>query len=855
MQTRDPKNQSFYQQADGPLLGLLTMLLYTVFTLLPGSNSMMVVWPWVFIWQVALTLPVLWLFWQIWHKPLSALALGNQLDGIAALAATGILVSTFFAEFPNQARWYGWAALCGLAALYAVNGWINNPQRWRKLLVLQGGLSLGFIVLSLGLWLSQTYLPELERLQVLAQYGVAANFDFNIVSLRNWHPIGHQNYVAGYLVLELPLLVGLGIVQKGHWRWLWWTGVGLGLVALYTTSSRGGFLSLAVTGGVTLALLLLKSKLPRLWLGLIGCGFLSLLILLIGTNNRLRSLFESVLTGSEGGELAYRAITNTIGWHMGLSHFGSGIGLGGVPITYQKYRPVWAGREAELAFQLHSTPAQLWAEMGIWGFLIPLAGGVVLMGGIIRWQRLVNQTSDAAILTGALLGGLLGYATLSLTDYQLDNLCISGVLIIFLAALAYQLRQIPTVNADASSQKPLRRSLVVMGLGFFVIVQLWLIPVHRAWALSHTGFEALAQNQFDRFVQNVARASRLAPWEPYYPYQLAWNLGNLSFQTENSASQQTREAAISWFKTANAISPYQEFGYSNLGWLLVNQAPQEAAQAFMQSANLIPNKRGVFLGLGFSLLGQNQPDLAIPALVLELLRQPSLITSPIWRIDQFAAIYPQLLENLLQTYQELLNTFAAQPDISRFLHQNRGAVRWWIGDLAEAQADWSAANSQLGQTILQTPDRQSFESAVERLSYSPAQLILQAWLNPSASVRQQRLEQAWALSKRDASLAESVPPATAIAELLQSMNQSNTLRQWLTENAPSWQPRSQRLGFGALSRHIDGPIPADFLPRIENIPMTLFLSELMPSLNFMPPLDLELQKRQIALIQSIQQSE
>lgn len=67
---------------DGTLLGLLTLALYTLFTLLPGSSTMMAAWPWVFLWQVALLLPILWLLWQVWHKPLGSLALGGGLDWV-----------------------------------------------------------------------------------------------------------------------------------------------------------------------------------------------------------------------------------------------------------------------------------------------------------------------------------------------------------------------------------------------------------------------------------------------------------------------------------------------------------------------------------------------------------------------------------------------------------------------------------------------------------------------------------------------------------------------------------------------------------------------------------------------------
>jgi hypothetical protein len=91
-------------------------------------------------------------------------------------------------------------------------------QRLHRLLQWQTVLVMAFILLSLGLWVGQTYRPELSRLQTLAQYGTQRAFDLNVLELRNWYPLGHQNYVAGFLVLNLPLVVGWGCSQRRTWR-------------------------------------------------------------------------------------------------------------------------------------------------------------------------------------------------------------------------------------------------------------------------------------------------------------------------------------------------------------------------------------------------------------------------------------------------------------------------------------------------------------------------------------------------------------------------------------------------------------------------------------------------------------
>lgn len=846
---------------DGPLLALLSAAFYSLFTLLPGSNSNAVLWPWVFLWQWALALPLLWLLWQLWFKPLRRFALGNGLDWLSALMGLGLVVSTVAAEFPHQARWYAWAAFCGLAALYALKGWLT-PQRAGGLLRFQGFLALAFIVLSLVLWVSQIYLPELGRIQALEQYGVKIAFSFNSTSLRNWHPIGHQNYVAGYLDLVLPLLGGLALVSRGWQRWLWVGGLGLGFVDLYTTSSRGGWLGLVGMGVGGFVLALVFSPLPRRVLLPAGLGLLAVLGLGILANNRLRQLTFSLVQGDFGeGELAYRLITNVLGWRMGSSDPLTGVGLGSVPLVYQRFRPFWAGREAEIQYQLHSTPAQLWGEMGLWGIWVPL----VLTGWLgflaIRWARQAAQGSPGAsapvlspVLVWSLLGGLFAYGLMSLTDYQLDNLCISGAIAIYLAVLALvfqgrsQWDSIQAIPGDRA-----HRWLAGLGLGVFAAMGLWLIPIHRAWALSSQGFAALPTGDFDRFAQRLEQAHTLAPWEPYYPYQLGWNLGNFSYQIDeqNPLWERVRADAVRWFETANGVSPDSEFGFSNLGWLQSRRDPPAATAAFSRSAQLMAAKPGVFFGLGVSRLRAGDRDRAIAAMELELLRNPMILTSPLWRISEFARIYDDTLAALETRYGELLTAIPEHSDLAAHWHQVRGGLRWWQGDLAGAGADWAISGTAISRAVLALAQGQAIDPAT--LPDKPGKYALMAWLNPSD--RRSWLEKAWVTQPDDIpQLDTTLPPPETLQELTDTLNTSDTLDDWLKVNAPSWQPRSQRLGFGVISRHIDGPIPSDFYPRVENIPMVEFFSELLPSPIYFPDLDIALQPLREDLLKQVQSS-
>jgi uncharacterized protein involved in response to NO len=482
------------ERATRDFLGLLGAGFYGVFTLLPDSSSLVVSWPWVLIWQVALFLPWLWLLRQWWRKD-RFMPLGFGLDYGAGFAVAGLGLSALLADFPQQARWYGWAALCGLAALYALNDWTaSSRERRRKLLTAQGGLSLVFIAVSLLLWISQTVLPELHRLQELQALGLSATYDFSVLELRNWAPIGHQNYVAGYLILTLPLLVGLGLSSNTPWRWLWGVGAALGLVDLYSTSSRGGWIGLAAAGLYGIALYAGHSRISARWRWVLGLGLIGLLGSLMAANTRLRSLFSLTPDGA-GGELAFRLITNATGWAMGLSRPWLGHGPGSVPLLYQAYRPAWAGREAELVYQLHSTPAQLWAELGIWGAAISLG----LMGWLVVWGfclRRVPADGGEHILCWSLLAGLLGYGVMSLTDYQLDIIAVTGTLTVYIAGILSWLREAKPSEVLPKTG-PILKGLRWGTVGLLLAVSLWLAPIHRAWQLSSLGFNAIATGKLD----------------------------------------------------------------------------------------------------------------------------------------------------------------------------------------------------------------------------------------------------------------------------------------------------------------------------------------------------------------------
>ncbi|MGK7932663.1 MAG: O-antigen ligase family protein [Microcystaceae cyanobacterium] len=804
--------------SSGKLIPLLTAFFYLFFTLIPNSHSLMVQWPWVLFWQVALLCPIIWLLWLGVQGKFQCL--GYNWDYLVGFIAIGLIVSTLFAQFPEQARWYSWGALGYVAALYALNYRLSISKNKSHLLIFQGYLSIAFILISLTLWIFQTLLPELNRLTKLQQAGVSVTFDFSTLTLRNWIPLGHQNYVAGYLILVLPLLAGLSLINSGLQRKIFITGFILGLIDLYTTSSRGGWLGLGILCLWGIGVLLLCSRLPKQWVGLGGLGAIVTVTALALANNRLRTIIFSILQGKGGGDLAYRYINSVTGWHMGSSQPLTGVGLGNVPQLYQKFRPFWAGREAEAIYQLHSTPVQLWAEMGLWGVLSLLSvflGLIWLLWQFIRLKVPAANPSEE-ILFWCVMGGLLAYGVVSLTDFQLDNMAISGVIVIYIASL---IAFLPPVNPFSPS--PL---FSYGGIAIVVVMLIWLTPIHRAWQLSNQGFMALRQEKIEPFKELLSKAQENAPWQPYYPYQLGWNLGNLALNSNNPpVREQLLTDGITELERGNEVSPYHEFGYSSVGWLWLQKDGSKATKPFKEAIKLVPAKRGLMYGLGLSFVVQNQPELALEALSLEVLRDPAFITSPIWRTQTLKPVYNLLVERTLEKYQQLIEQENISADFKRYLQQVRGGLYWWIGDFEKAAQDWQENAPAFADSLLKLAQQQPIQGNIPP--------ILQAWLTPS-----QRGE--WVEKGFISSMKMPLNPELK-GQFRQSMDDSDNFHQWLTQNAPVLRYRRERLGFGINMRQIDGVIPKDFVLVLENAAVNPWFQSIYPSPFYFPELDKALQ--------------
>jgi uncharacterized protein involved in response to NO len=873
----------------GRLLAQIGILFYILFTLLPESSTQILQFPWVLLAEVGLGCFAIAGLLNIWRRAIPFHLLGNGLDCAIAFLFIALTLSTIFATFPDQALWYSATAVAFFVAIYVVNNYLHSATRANSLvlaskpkrtesrqnasspessllglLFFQGILSIGLILESLCLWTTQTLLPKLAELRQINLLGLNLTYDFSDIELRNGVPLGHQNYLAGYLMLAIPLFTSLAIAQKGLWRIIWIVGIGLGLIDLYTTNSRGGLIGLLVLLGFGTLVMILRSSINR-WLVLGSTGAaIALAGLSIAFNQRLQSgliNLVSLLANFNlqalqgGGELWFRAIAVYTGWQIGAEHWLFGAGPGSTTLLYQQYRPSWAGREAEIVFQLHNTPAQLWAELGSFGIVAAIILLVALVGLFVKfhYSPVWRSHSQDRTLTYGLFGSLLGFGAIALTDYQLDVLAIAGYLSLLLASLAH-LGQTYTRDLTILGNDKLPR-LWLSGISTIYLVGAiaWLIPINIAWQSSNVGFVYLskARAEFEanrqepaianlaQFQQRLQFAHALAPWESYYSLQLGWNLADISFLNSTlPQAQEWRSQGLEWIRKGIAANPNNEFGYNAAAWIaLTEKAYPQAEQFFRRGLELFPAKRSLSFGLGVSLLRQNKIEAGIQAIAREVLNDPISMTSPRWTEAQWQPLIPQVMAqyDLLSDRAMKSGITASMPaNLKSNLKLSQAALHWWVGN-PNGQNELKATGNPTAILLaeaLALPAQGTPSAELEKVKQNPqtpAQMAISAWLNPT--MRLKLLEKAYALVYR------TLPNPTAMV-LIQAMSDRMNLspsfdiwlRQPLAPNSPlNLHPRRARENFGIISRHIDGPIPLDFSSIQENAIVSTFFAELFPT--------------------------
>ncbi|HEY8994179.1 MAG TPA: O-antigen ligase family protein, partial [Lacunisphaera sp.] len=237
--------------------------------------------------------------------------------------------------------------------------------------------------------------------------------------------------------------------------------------------------------------------------------------------------------------------------------------------------------------------------------------------------QLWAETGAAGVLTALLLAGLValnwhrspvavttlaGYGAFALTDHQLDVPAFAAAIAVLAACLA---------GPSARPASVVSR----LNLGLIILVV--------AGAIALLGAR-------DRTPALNAEALQLA------------------------RDPAQRDRAVALLSQSLALNPDQEIAHFNLGWLLLVPEPAKAEAHFRAAAHLVPDKGGVYFGLGLARLNQGNRAGAARALALECVNEPLFLASPWWNVPEVAA----LREPATKEYEHVLAPWIPTPKTS-----------------------------------------------------------------------------------------------------------------------------------------------------------------------------------------------
>jgi uncharacterized protein involved in response to NO len=623
---------------------------YLLFLWLDFSYANMTRWPWAPILSFGLLAAAGWGIWQLRRLDKPFRGLGNGLDWAALLWVIALVASTIFSHVPHRSHWYLVMALSYIAGLYALSNWLDSKKKIENLTVFLVGSSIFFSCSSFYRYVFEKWLPLRGE-----------NIDPGL--MLNSFPLGHQNLVAGFLVLTLPITVGVAFYYKDWRRWLGNAATLMGLIVMVSTGSRGGFLGLgaALVLGIVFALLIDWSwKKVRLAAGALVI-LLSLIGILISSNGNFRYRIGAIFTGQD-----LNILSRNWAWGVGLKEWQDnpwfGVGIGANPYTFDQYQSgmrqyPWS---TMLFQQLHNSLIQVLAELGSLGGIAIL----ITLGLLVRLIWKLYQVKQLTILPSSVFCGLTGYGLMSLTDYELEVPAISMALVILVALLISFSRDIQIVS---SWQENIRKGSTLLGFSLIAIAVAFLIPIQRALYESEKGYLAYNGKNTPLFYEQLVKAISLDPNDPYYPLQLSLVMQKQGLTEENPKSQKEYyERGAFWAtRAANQIS--MNYTYENAGWAFVHLRKYELAEKFFRKNLAIkPSTRdSAYLGLGFSLLKQESKQKeGIEAFAKYLFLKPEYFKDQIWVINRDLSHYfLPITQELLSIYDEMLTKYPGDIDL------------------------------------------------------------------------------------------------------------------------------------------------------------------------------------------------
>ena len=779
-----PAPASHFRRVGPWAIGLVGLL---AVTLAHPSATRMQTWPWAAFTAALWIFPVGLLAVVVARE--NCLRLPNALSAIGlALLAGAAVVSAAVSPLAAASLPLTWPTLGGVALCLLMHHWLTAPDqtaRDARLATVMAAVGAVITTVSLVAWLANGSLTS-----------------------RNTYPFGHSTYTGGFVVIILPWLVERAWAARAWRRVGWCAAAFAALLVLASTSSRGAVAGLGVAGVVCVIAALSSAAWTLRQKAILVGAVLVLGLAAIGANPRLRELVLQRSWGESARESnRQRSAMVDAGVRLGRERPVLGWGPGTVPLAYPSVRSRLEGG-VDNVLQLHNTPVQLWATLGASGVLALL----LIIGGTGTALRAAGPR--APVLAAA--ASLAGYGVFSITDHQFDLPIIATATAANLALITAAVPR-RTWSLSPGSRAALLGALLLLGAApaFALLRDL------RARQAYEDALIALETQNLPAALAALDRASERAPHDPYFQHQAAGALWRAR-ETETTPARRIEltRAAAARLEASLAAGVHLEFAHFNLGWLQLELgAPGSAARHFRAAARLVPDKGGVYFGLGLALLDLDRRDAAVRAFALEWINDPRQLTSPRWEVPVLAALRPAIREEAMRLYAGLRTS---DPTAARA----EAWTRWWLGESIPAADLAPAFTGEATQFVAALPAIQSggplpFSSPRE----PPWARLYTAWRNTGTP------------GTYTALVPDDAPLAAALAR--RAARHRASFQEFLAaptedEAALVKNSRRERPGYGVLARHPDGPILADIYVVQENRVVADFAAGLFPPKGWLP---------------------
>lgn len=716
-------------------LDLIGLVIFAIFTWLPDSYYKMVGWPWIVVWQIGFFAISITVLCQLRKFDQPFVGLGYRLDWALGSLVCLLLLSSLFAAFREVALWNLLLAILYAVALYGIRNRLANKTLSLNFLW-QGLVVVGLIasIIALSLWR-----PTLDM-------WVSDSFEG---AIRNRFPLGHHNFSGGYFVLVLPLMVTYGFAHKGWRRWLGFLAVALCAAALYSSGSRGAWLGAIVSILVSFVIAFFKGP-PSKRRSITLIGLITILLggFLLLSNPRIRNAvkfrsdpdntsqpIQVVLADSPTKDRWFMA---KAGVNVVKAYPILGTGPGNLARLYNRFRPIETGTGLELAQQLHNTPLQLLAELGIVGFI---AISCFTYYWICLWVRLIHVplSKQYRWLHVGIGASSLAYSVASLTDYQLENIGIASTLLISMAILIGLADKYVSTSCSYSLSAISQQYRRLLSLVVLIVLGLCLhswISTDIANALSHSALEKSNQSNIVDADFQWAKAASITPWDPTPSALAAEQLVRVLNRDQHSPADHEAITlqAIEYYKMALQASPNDSWFNNNLAVLNLDYHPQTAELFARKTVQLTPrNQNYTYYTLGLAYLSQFKEAEAISSFVLQAISDPMFLTMTLWEEEPFRQLKAIVIEQTLNYYARILDELTPENRFYNLLYERVVLMRW-LYDSKMTESDLNRLRP-IVQAVLkaEVAPEQALQILDAQLTQKPqdeASRLLKAWINP-----------------------------------------------------------------------------------------------------------------------------